>query len=149
MKTLLVSATALLLAAPMHGAAWTVNTNAAQDVRATRALRALNKATCSSVGLGASCTQASARATYCAKVGAIPQNTVPCVLNGIPSGTLVIYGTVGEYLDKYVVDANDKVLKRQHAAEDRETWGAWLGAASQGQKDAVCVAAGLAAGCLP
>lgn len=144
-KTLIL----LLLTAPMYGASWTVNTNAAQDARATRELTALNKATCASVGLGASCTQANARAAYCANTGAIPRNTVPCVLNGISSGTLVIYGTVGEYLDKYGVDANDKVLKRQQNAEDRETWTAWLATATQAQKGAVCTAAGKPAGCLP
>ena len=139
----------LLLAAPAFAASWTVTTTTGQDTRATRELNRLNKATCASVGLGANCTQVNARIAYCAQPLAIVRNTVPCTVNGISSGTLVIYGTVGEYLDKVVVGANAAALKAKQDAEDLNSFGTWRQTATQGQKDAVCASAGLPAGCLP
>lgn len=139
----------LLVAAPAFAASWTVTTTTGQDTRATRELNRLNKATCATVGLGANCTQVNARIAYCAQPLAVVRNTVPCTVNGISSGTLVIYGTVGEYLDKVVIGANDAVLKAKQDTDDLNSFGMWRQTATQVQKGAVCTAAGLQAGCLP
>lgn len=137
----------LLLAAPAFAGSWQITTSANQDTRATRELGALNKATCATVGLSANCTQTNARIAFCAQPGS--SGAVPCTVNGVSSGTLVILGTVGEYLDKIVVNENDIRLKKSHANTDLNAWNVWLAGASQAQKDAVCVAAGLSAPCLP
>lgn len=135
----------LLLSSPAFAAAWTVNTGTVQDSRFERNRIKLNTATCVSVGLAAGCTQTQARAAFCAKGNA----TAPCTINGASSADVVIYSTIGDYLDRFLIDAHAKDLKASQDAEDTAAWATWLAGATLAQKNAVCTAAGLAAGCLP
>ena len=140
-------ALALLLAAPAFGASWTVNTGTAQDTRFERNRVKLNAATCTALGLVSTCTQAQARNAFCAKPGS--SGAAPCTVNGQSSAEIVVYSTVGDYLDRFLIDAHNRDLKVSQEADDITAWGAWLAGATLAQKNAVCAAAGLPNGCLP
>lgn len=135
----------LLLASPAFAAAWTVNTGTAQDSRFDRDRLKLNAATCATQGLAAGCTQSQARNAFCAKVGA----SAPCTANGQASGEILVYSTIGEYLDKYVIQSHADTLKAAQESEDLAAWEAAKKAATKAQKDAACAALGLPSGCLP
>ena len=139
----------LLLASPALGVTGTINWTDAQNSRFDRDRLRLNAATCVSFGLGAACTQAQARTAFCAQPGS-DSPTAPCTVNGKSSGDVLVYGTVAEYLDKYVITAFFfPNLKQTQQIEDKNSFDKWVLTASQAQKDAVCVSAGLSAGCLP
>lgn len=146
MKRLIIIAA--LLALPAYGATWSVTTNANQETRFNRDRLERNAQTCMSLGLATSCTLGQARAAYCAKPGS-SSPTPPCTVNGVSSTTIVVMSDVGQYLDWFVVDSYWRDLKVRQDEEDRRTFAAWLTTASAAQKDAVCAAAGLSAGCLP
>lgn len=135
----------LLLASPAFAAAWTVNTGTAQDSRFDRDRLKLNAATCAAQGLAAGCTQSQARNAFCAKIGA----SAPCVANGQESGEIRIYSTVGDYLDRWLIDSHNAELKARQEAEDLAAWETAKKAATKAQKDAACAALGLPSGCLP
>jgi hypothetical protein len=140
---------ALLLATPALGVTGTITWTDAQNARFDRDMTKLNTVVCTSVGLAAGCTQNQARAAFCAVPGSSSQ-TAPCVVNGRASGDIVVYGSVAEYLDKYVITAFFYPnLKQSQQIEDKNNFDKWLTTATQAQKDAVCVSSGLAAGCLP
>ena len=142
---------ALLLAAasPVLAVSGTINWTDAQNSRFDRDRLKLNAATCASFGLDAACTQNQARTAFCAQQGS-DSPTAPCTVGGKSSGDVLVYGTVAEYLDKYVITAFFfPNLKQSQQTEDKNSFDKWTLTATQAQKDAVCVAAGLAAGCLP
>ncbi len=141
-KTILIL---LLAASPAFAAAWTVNTGTAQDNRFDRNRVKLNTATCASVGLGAGCNTSGARNAFCAKIG----QAAPCTANGQSSSEIIVYATIGEYLDKYLIDAHANDLKAAQEAEDLTAWETAKKAATKAQKDAACAALGLPSGCLP
>lgn len=143
----LVCLLALLLAAPAFGAAWTVNTATAQDARFERNRIKLNAATCTALGLVSTCTQAQARNAFCAKPGS--SGAAPCTVLGQSSNEIQVYSTIGDYLDRFLIDAHNRDLKVSQEAEDIAAWGAWLAGATLAKKNAVCAAAGLPNGCLP
>lgn len=134
-----------LLSSPAFAAAWTVNTSTAQDGRFDRDRLKLNAATCAAQGLAVGCTQVQARNAFCAKIGA----SAPCTANGQASSEIIVYSTIGEYLDKYVVQAQADTLKAAQEAEDLAAWETAKKAATKAQKDAACAALGLPSGCLP
>lgn len=129
----------LLLAAPAWAASYTLNTNAAQETRITRARTASNAAACSLVALPASCTQAQADAAVAAAAALVPPRTLPSV---------AVYATNGPYLLS-ILAAEFVRIKSTQDAVDRVSFDAAKDAATAAQKDAACVALGLAAGCLP
>ena len=143
----LILAVLLLAAVPAFAAVWSVNTNATQDTRLTRKLTAANRATCTGLGLAAGCTQAQARTAFCAKPGS--SGAAPCTVFGQPSSDIVVFTTVGDFLDRYVIDSYFRDLKAAQQAEDKAAWDTWLASATPAQKDSICLAAGLSAGCLP
>ena len=148
MKKFLVLAL-LLLAAPALAVTGTITWTDAQDARFSRDMTKLNTASCVAQGLAAGCTQAQARAAFCARPGS-SSPTAPCTVGGQSSGDVVIYGNVAEYLDKYVITAFFfPNLRQSQQQEDKNNFENWLKTATQAQKDAVCVASGLLAGCLP
>ncbi len=148
MKKLLLIA---LLASPALAVTGSITWTDAQNARFERDRAKLNAAACATQGLEAGCTQAQARAAFCSKEGA-SSPTAPCVVNGASSGGVVIYGTVAEYLDKYVITSFFfPNLKQQQQNEDKAKFETWLLTATTEQKDAICTnpVVGLAAGCLP
>jgi len=148
MKKLLLIA---LLASPALAVTGSITWTDAQNARFARDRLKLGNAVCVSVGLPDGCTQAQARAAFCAREGS-SSPTAPCVVNGLSSGNVVIYGTVAEYLDKYVITSFFfPNLKQQQQNEDKAKFETWLLTATTEQKDAICTnpVVGLAAGCLP
>ena len=139
----------LLLASPAFAVTGTITWTDAQNTRFDRDRLKLNGVVCASVGLADGCTQNQARNAFCAVPGSSSQ-TAPCVVNGKASGDIVVYGNVAEYLDKYVITSFFYPnLKQSQQIEDKNNFSKWIETATTAQKDAVCVAAGLAAGCLP
>jgi len=125
MKKYLVLAV-LLAAATAFAGTYTINTNAANDTRLARHLTRINKATCSSVSLPASCTQAEARAKQ-------------------PG--LNVYSNVQDMLDRLIVGGFLDGLRNVDTSDDAvQAAAAWV-AMNDTQKNAVCALLGLPAGC--
>ena len=139
MKKLLVL---LLLAAPVYAGTLTITTTAAQDARIERARVKANRATCLAVGLAEGCTQAQARAAFCAP------GSAPCTVDGVGSATIRVFANANDFAERIIRDYVFS-LKQAQDAEDLETFAAWRKTATTEQKNAVCAAAGLPAGCLP
>jgi hypothetical protein len=149
MKKAILVLAILLLATPALGVTGTITWTDAQNARFDRDRLKINNAVCTAVGLGAGCTQAQARTAFCAREGS-SSPTHPCTVGGQSSGDVVVYGTVAEYLDKWVITSFFfPNLRQSQQIEDRNNFAKWQETASAAQKDAVCLAAGLAAGCLP
>ena len=149
MKKLLLLALLALLASPALAVDGTISWTDNQNTRFDRDRLKLNAAACATQGLEAGCTQAQARAAFCLKEGA-SSPTAPCVVGGQSSGDIVVYGDVAAYLDRYVITAFFYPnLRQSQQIEDKNKFDLWLVTATTEQKDAVCVAAGLLAGCLP
>lgn len=135
----LIALLALLLAAPVWAADYTVTLTTAQETVATRARTESNTAACALVGLPASCTQAQATAAVTAAAAEVPPRTLPTVN--------VINSTSG-YVNT-LVNAELKRIKEIQKSADKSSFDKAKDSATTAQKDAACVAIGLAAGCLP
>lgn len=148
MKKFAIVLALLLLAAPALAVTGTITWTDGQNTRFDRDRVKLNTVVCVAQGLAAGCTQNQARAAFCARPGS-SSPTAPCVVGGQASGDVVIYADVAEYLDKYVITSFFfPNLRQSQQREDKDAYNAWLATASQAQKDAACLAAGLAAGCM-
>lgn len=143
---LLIALCALTLALPASAGSYTITTTAGQDVRLTRALARANKQTCISAGISAGCTRAQARDAWCQKVSGKP---APCTAGSRSSADIDIYPDVQSFLSGEVV----RLVREQWGPQsDADLQRSYLDAAAKGtqaQRDAACVAVGLAAGCLP
>lgn len=139
MKRIATLALFLLLAAPAWAASYTLTTTVAQETRITRGRTASNAAACAIVGLPASCTQAQADAAVAAAAAEAPPRVLP---------TVVVHATNSPYLLSILAAEFVRIKAAQDAA-DRVSFDAAKAAATAAQKDAACVALGLAAGCLP
>lgn len=138
-----------LLASPALGVTGTITWTDAQNARFDRDRIKLNAAKCAAYGLDPACTQAQARAAFCLLPGA-SSPTHPCTVGGQSSGDVVVYADVATYLDKYVITSFFfPNLRQSQQIEDKNNFSKWIETATTEQKDQVCVAAGLAAGCLP
>lgn len=135
----LIALALLLLAAPAFAADYTVTLNATQEATVTRARTESNAAACALVGLPANCTQAQANAAVAAAAAEVPPRTLPSVN---------VINTNSGYVNT-MVNADLKRMKGAHKAADKNSFNAARDTATQAQKDAACVAFGLAAGCLP
>lgn len=123
-KTLVLIA--LLAAATAYAGTYTINTNANQDQRLARHMARVNKATCQSVGLQASCTQAEARSKQ-------------------PG--LDVYSSVADMVDRLIVGGFLKGLKAADTSDDAaQAQSAWM-AKTDAEKNAVCALLGLPNGC--
>jgi hypothetical protein len=138
----------LFAALPALAGSYTVVTTTTQDPRFTRDMNKLNAATCAAYGLPASCTQGQVKTAFCAQEGSSGA-TPPCTVNGVSSNTLTIYTDIGIYLDRYVIDTYYRNLLRDQNSEDFAALLAIINGGTVAQKNALCQAAGLAAGCLP
>ena len=138
----LLAPLALLLALPAFAGTWTITTSASQDKRLTRQAVKYNAATCMTVELAVGCTQNQARDAYCQGTA---KTNAPCT----GSGSIVIYADPGRLIDKFLIGDYLANLAARQDAEDRQAFADWQLTATPTQKDSVCAAAGLAAGCLP
>ena len=143
---LLIALCALTLALPASAGSYTITTTTGQDGKLTRALARANRQVCLSVGLAAGCTRAQARDAWCQKVSGKP---APCTAGPRSSADIDIYSDVQAFLGGEVV----RLIRDQWGPQgDQDAKSALLDAAARGtqaQRDAACVAVGLAAGCLP
>lgn len=141
-----VALCALTLALPASAGSYTITTTAGQDAKLTRALARANKQVCQSVGLAAGCTRAQARDAWCQQLAG---RAAPCTVATRSSADIDIYPDVQSFLSGEVA----RLVREQWGPQgDTGLQRAYLDAAAKGtqaQKDAACVAVGLAAGCLP
>lgn len=131
----------LLIALPAVGGSYTITTTANQDNVLTRAVARANRETCKFYGQPAGCTQAQARKEFCRRAGF--GSVAAC--DG--SGQVNVYADVASYLQDQTIDMVKSTQQAKNAHDDAAAFAAALAAANQAQKDAACVALGLAAGC--
>lgn len=149
MKKFLGVLAILSIATPALAVTGTITWTDAQNTRFDRDRLKINGEVCASVSLPANCTQAQARTAFCARPGS-SSPTSPCTVAGQSSTDILVYGDVAEYLDKYVITRFFfPNLKQSQNIEDKNNFAKWQETATTEQKNAVCLAAGLAAGCLP
>ena len=143
---LLIALCALTFALPASAGSYTITTTAGQDVRLTRALARANRQVCQSVGLAAGCTRAQARDAWCQQ---LTGKAAPCTVGARSSAGIDIYPDVQSFLAGEIV----RLIRDQWGPQsDADLQRSYLDAAAKGtqaQRDAACVAVGLAAGCLP
>ena len=143
---LLIALCALTLALPASAGSYTITTTAGQDAKLTRALARANKQVCQSVGLAAGCTRAQARDAWCQQ---LTGKAAPCTVGARSSAGIDIYPDVQSFLAGEIV----RLIRDQWGPQsDADLQRSYLDAAAKGtqaQRDAACVAVGLAAGCLP
>jgi hypothetical protein len=116
----------LLVAASASAGTYTVTTNAVNDARLARQLARVNKATCASVNLPASCTQAQARAV---------------------TPGLDVYSNVADMIDRTILRDFLANLKNADTSDDAIQAAAAWAAMNDTQKNAVCALLGLPNGC--
>lgn len=116
----------LLVAAVASAGTYSITTNASNDARLERHRQRVNKATCQSVNLPASCTQAKAR------------NVQPGV---------DVYSDVQDMVDRLIVGGFLKGLKAADTSDDAAQAAAAWAAKSDADKNAVCALLGLPSGC--
>jgi hypothetical protein len=126
MRKLIAVLTLLSLASWAWAGTYQITTMAAQDARLSRHVTRLNKATCTSLGLPASCTQAKARQV---------------------DPEAVVYAGVEDYLQRAVVRAHLVDLRERDRADDQAEWCAWWRGASAEAQASACAQAGLPSGC--
>ena len=115
-----------LFTSPVLAGTYTVTTTTAQDTRAERQRVRVNKATCASVSLPASCTQAQARAV---------------------TPGLDIYSSVQDMVDRTLLRDWLNNLKSADTSDDAiQAQAAWV-AMNDTQKNAVCALLSLPNGC--
>lgn len=148
MKKFLFLAPTLLAASALAAVAVSFNVSDANAARIDRERLRVNKIACESFGLPAACTQAQARAAFCARDGASAP-THPCTFGGVDSSTVRIYGTTSEFVDVEVIKEYTRELRARQDQEDKSAAKAAFDAKSQAEKDAICTALGLTAGCQP
>ena len=132
MKRLIVIAL-LLLALPLAAADYTWSSDAGQEAVISRARAESNAAACAVVRLPPTCTQAEATAAAAAMVPPIPAPNV--------------YNTNQAWVRDVIRDEVRRTKQAQKDA-DKRTFAVAFEAATPAQKDALCVAVGLPAGCL-
>lgn len=137
----------LLLASPLYAGTLTLTTTAVQDATVEKERVFSNTTTCTARGLPAACTQVQARTAFCAQVGA-SGTTPPCTVAGVSSNTVRVYADANDFGES-IIRGWTFTIRQTHDARDLEAFAAWRKAATAAQRNAVCVAAGLATGCLP
>ncbi len=122
-----------LLALPLAAADYTWTSDAWQETVIARARAESNAAACAVVSLPPTCTQAQATAAAAALVPPVPAPNV--------------YNTNQAWVRDVI---RDEVRRTKHAQKDadKRTFSVAFEAATPAQKDALCVAVGLPAGCL-
>ncbi len=136
----------LLLASPLYAGTLTLTTVAAQDTVIEKERVVSNTATCTARGLPAACTQAQARAAFCAQPGS--SGAAPCTVAGVSSNTVRIYTDANDFGES-LIKAWVFSARQAQDARELEAFAAWRKAATLAQKNAVCHAAGFPNGCLP
>jgi hypothetical protein len=116
----------LLLPALAFAGTYTLTTTAAQDTRLERQRVRINKQTCERLGLPGTCTQAQAR--------------------NVEAG-VDIYSSVQDFLDRNVLKSYLAGLKNADTADDAQQAAALWVLKTDAEKNAVCAAIGLPAGC--
>lgn len=116
----------LLVAALANAGSYTITTTTAQDTRLERQRVRMNKATCASANLPASCTQAQAR------------NVIPGVN---------VYSSVQDLIDRYILAGFLQGLQSSDASDDHDQFCSWFKSATTAQQNSACALAGLPNGC--
>ena len=132
-----------LLALPLAADVTITNTYTdAQAARITRAMNRVNTATCSYFGLPSSCNTTQARTVFCQRAG------FGAVAACDGATQFIVYTNITQF-DKRVLLEKIQGWTAQDAADDAAAAKAAFEAKTQPEKDAICVALGLTAGCSP
>ena len=132
-----------LLALPLAADVTITNTYTdAQAARITRAVNRVNAATCGYFALAPGCTTTQVRTEFCKRAGLGPGSACDGATQ------FIIYANVTQF-DKRVLLEKIVEWQAQDAADDVAAAKAAFEAKTQPEKDAICVALGLTAGCSP
>jgi hypothetical protein len=126
MRKLIAALAILILPALALAGTYTLTTTAAQDTRLERQRVRINKQTCERLNLAPTCTQAQARD----------------VEPGVD-----VYSSVQDFLDRNVLKSYLAGLKNADTADDAEQAAALWALKTDADKNAICAAYGLPAGC--
>jgi hypothetical protein len=126
MRHLILAAVLALLGSFSSAGEYTITTTAAQDARFERHRLRLNAQTCTAAQLPVYCTQAQAR---------------------LVNPDANIFGTIEELLDKGILTPYSVWLKTADTQDDAQQAAALWALKTDAQKNAVCSAIGLPAGC--
>lgn len=115
----------------------------AQGARLTRAMKRHNRSTCNYYGLPNNCTQPQARTAFCERAG------FPATSACDGSAQVDVFSDLSKFAKREGARLITEEYASKDAAEDAAAFDAAKSAASTEQKNAVCAALGLPAGCLP